>query len=187
MLSLREISDRLAIERNIRDYARAVDTHDWDLYRQVFLPTVTDLYHIPGQTLDEAIVWLQEVMPNPPTIGYQHFFGSLWIKAACDEAESFVHCFNPQNYLQPDGRTASLHVQFFYYHWRHARTSDGWRIAGRGSGPGALPGRLPERGISRWAAAPVDRADRVLGPAAALGLLPIGDQSACDRIGRYGR
>ena len=125
-------------------------------------------------------------MPNPPTIGYQHFFGSLWIKAACDEAESFVHCFNPQNYLQPDGRTASLHVQFFYYHWRHARTSDGWRIAGRGSGPGALPGRLPERGISRWAAPPVDRADRVLGPAAALGLLPIRDQSACDRIGRYG-
>jgi hypothetical protein len=186
LLSLRQISDRLAIQQNVRDYAREVDTRDWTLYRKVFLPTAKDLYHIPDQTLDEAIAWLQEVMPNPPIIGYQHLLGGLWINVTGDEGESVAHCFDPQNYLQPDRVTASLHLQFFHYHWRHVRTAEAWRIAGRWNGPGALPGRVPERNFSRWAAPPVGLADSILDPVASPGLLPVGkiDEESKGRCGK---
>jgi hypothetical protein len=157
MMSLQEMSDRLEIEQNVWDYSNAVDMHDWDLFRRIFVPEAKDLYGVKGQTLDEAIAWLQKVMINPPIIGYQHMFGGVFVSIAGDQAESLSHCFNPQNYT--NGTDAALHLQFFFYHWHHVRTPDGWRIAGRGN-QDTLPGRAPSG--SRWAAPPVPVADRRL-------------------------
>jgi len=168
MMTLREISDRLEIQQNVWDYSNAVDLQDWDLYRRVFLPGADNFYVFDGralQTVEEAIAWLREVMTNPPIIGFQHLLGNMWIDVTGDEAESFTQCFNPQNYLQPDGETASLHLQFHYYHFHHARTADGWRIATGAEGPWSLPTaleRLPRRKSSSWAAEPVKIADRRL-------------------------
>ena len=168
MMTLQEISDRLEIRQNVWDYSNAVDLQDWDLYRRVFLPNATNFYALGGQllrTVEEAIAWLQDVMRNPPIIGFQHLLGNMWISIAGNDGESFTQCFNPQNYIQPDGETASLHLQFHYYHFRHARTPDGWRIASGAEGPWSLPtalDRLPLRRSSSWAAAPVKIADRRL-------------------------
>jgi hypothetical protein len=168
MMTLQEISDRLEIQQNLWDYSNAVDLQDWDLYRRVFLPTATDFYDFNGRVLrsvDEAIAWLQEVMTSPPIIGFQHIMGNLWIDLRGDEAESFTHCFNPQQYVQPDGETVSLHLQFHYYHFRHVRTPEGWKIANGAEGPWVGPtalGRMPQHSTSRWAAPPVRIADRRL-------------------------
>jgi len=168
-MSLQEISDRLEIRQNVWDYSNAVDLQDWDLYRQVFLPTATDFYVFGGQrlrTVEEAINWLQSMMTNPPIVGFQHLMGSMWINVTGDEAESLTHCFNPQNYIQPDGDTASLHLQFHYYHFHHARTPGGWRIASGALGPwrslSTALDRLPQHRSSSWAAPPAKIEDRRL-------------------------
>jgi len=161
MMTLQEITDRFAIRQNLWDYSNAVDLQDWDLYRRIFLPTTKDFYAIDGRVLDtieDAIAWLRTVMTCPPIIGFHHLMGNQWIDIQGDEAESLTQCFNPQQYLQPDGETASLHLQFHYYHFHHVRTPEGWRIASGAEGPWTgrtALGRLPRRSASRWAAPPV--------------------------------
>ena len=157
MMTLREMSDRLEIQQNLWDYSTAVDLHDWDLFRRVFVPGVTGLYGRTGDTIEQSIAWLDEGLSNPPNIGYHHIMGNLWINVAGDDAESIVHCFNPMSYLQESG-DVSLHVQWLWYHWRHVRTPEGWRIAGLWQGPSALGVDPPMRRASGWTTppAPVD-------------------------------
>ena len=143
MLTLREMSDRLEIQGNIWDYANAIDFLDFATFDRLFVPDAKLRYGELEMTVVEAKRWLEEKLTVPPLRSYYHMMGSMWIEVLGDVAESLTRCFNPMTFAQEDGQI-SLWLNGIWYHWKHRRTSAGWRIAGVWDGPSGLPGgRVP--------------------------------------------
>ncbi|HLG87559.1 MAG TPA: nuclear transport factor 2 family protein [Alphaproteobacteria bacterium] len=139
------MSDRLEVQKNIWDYANAVDFLDFAIFDTLFLPGAKLRYGETDLTVAQAKKWLEDKLTVPPLKSYYHMMGSMWIKVRGDIAESLTRCFNPMEFAQPNGQ-ASLWFNGIWYHWKHMRTSAGWRIAGSWDGPSGLPGgRVPGR------------------------------------------
>lgn len=152
MLSLGEMSDRLEIQKNLWDYAIAVDTKDFAALDGVFTEDAKLDYGRGIMSRAEAKDWLARSLGRPEIRGYYHLMGHMRIRMlGDDEAESLTACYNPMEFLQPDGR-ASLWLNGIFYSWRHLRTAAGWRITKR------LPNSSGLKGY-RYSLPPLDSAD----------------------------
>ena len=145
MLTLRQMSDRLEIQKNVWDYANAVDFLDFDLLDRVLTPDARVSYGKTAMSVPEAKTWLARNLTVPALRGYYHLMGSMWIELKGDVAESLTRCFNPMEFSRPGGQV-SLWFNGIWYHWMHRRTPAGWRISGQWEGPSGLPGgKVPGR------------------------------------------
>lgn len=105
-------------------YARAVDSHDWELYRSVF----TDDAHIDyGAEVvvgarEQVVEWMAANFSAIPMS--MHYISNIEILAADDDSATVRAMF--YNPMTLPGM-ADLSSCGGYYHHRLARTPDGWR------------------------------------------------------------
>jgi hypothetical protein len=128
MTRVLELADRLAVEKNVRDFAYALDLRRWDLLDQLFTADAQIGFGGRLMSLEEAKGWLRQQLGNPSVRGYLHMVGNLRITLMGDQAESIAHVFAPLE-MVASGQ-ARLGFNGIWYAWRHVRTPSGWRIAG---------------------------------------------------------
>lgn len=128
MTRLVELADRLAIERNIGDFAYALDLRRWDLLDRVFTADARIAFGGRSMSLEETKDWLRQELSDPSLRGYLHLVGNLRITLTGDTAESIAHVFAPLERVT--GGEVQLGFNGIWYGWRHVRTPAGWRIAG---------------------------------------------------------
>lgn len=130
MLSQQEISDRLEITDVLLRYTHAVDSLNWDLFRQCFTPDAVIDYTCfggPRDTLEPVTEFLAQNMPN--WLSMQHMIGPPLIEVTGDEATARTICYNPMGFDR-NGETGVL-VCGLWYVDRLRRTDDGWKITER--------------------------------------------------------
>ncbi len=136
MLSLEQISDRLEIQDLCWRYAQAVDTKNFDDFREVFTADAFIDYTCFGGIsgdLETVIAWLKEVFAPEIHPNHQHLTANLQISVAGDEARGRIMCFNPQEAGPALTGRAGTQVYFcgLWYIDEYRRTREGWRISRR--------------------------------------------------------
>lgn len=142
-LSVRELSDRLAINDLLIRYTRAIDTKDWNLLDTCFTPDADVDYTPTGGIAGkypEVRAWLAKALaPFPITV---HYVTNSIVKLDGDRATARTLVYNPMFFGNPDGTLHDFTVGATYVDelvW----TADGWRIAKRGEEAGYMQGQLP--------------------------------------------
>lgn len=122
--AIRTVQDKLEIHEVLARYARAVDDHDWDLYRSVF----TDDAHLdytsagaPAGTREELVEFLATSLPLLPWT--QHVITNVEVELRGDEATVRAMFLNP---MQLPGFDEPSMCGGHYLH-QMVRTPDGWR------------------------------------------------------------
>ena len=131
MLSQQELSDRFEINDLLVRYSHAVDTRNWDLFRQVFTDDALIDYVAfggPRGSVDEIVTFLDAAMPMFPA--YQHMVGLPLVDVDGDRATGRTICHNPMVYGKPDGEQQVFYCGLWYLDV-FVRTPDGWRISER--------------------------------------------------------
>ncbi len=125
------LSDRLAVSDLLDEYARGVDTKDWDLVTSVFTPDATLDYSAfggPNGSRDEIVAWVSAAVTSFPMT--QHLITNRRIAIEGDNATCTAELFAPMGMDAGEGKmnmllTGGRYVDTF------TRTPDGWRIAKR--------------------------------------------------------
>lgn len=127
-MDLAEISDRMAIQQLLVDYATAIDQRRFNDLDRIFTPDAYIDYRAMGGidgAFPEVKAWLAEVLPRFPT--YFHLVGNFDIRLSSDTASGRTMCFNPMQ-LDAEGRVLFCAL---WYDDEFVRTSEGWRITRR--------------------------------------------------------
>jgi len=142
-LSVRELSDRLAINDLLIRYTRAIDTKDCSLLDTCFTPDADVDYTPTGGIAGkypEVRAWLAKALaPFPITV---HYITNSIVKLDGDRATARTLVYNPMFFGNTDGTLHDFTVGATYVDelvW----TADGWRIAKRGEEAGYMQGQLP--------------------------------------------
>lgn len=142
--ALRDLADRIEIRELLTRYAWAIDTKDWALLDEVFVPDASlDYSSNPGGfagAYPEVRAWLaQALAPFPVT---QHFVTNIDVALDGDRATARSAVYNPMG-----AATRAGPPHFFFigarYDDRLVRTSAGWRIAERVESVLWMHGDLP--------------------------------------------
>ena len=121
-LTLQELSDRVEIERAIAAYSQAVDTHDWDLLDEIFLPDA-DIDYRESVPYRGDLAYTKRWLSGMTRAGtYYHLLGLPWIKIQGDTAQVRAYIFFLINGAVGGSGT---------YEDQVVRTRDGWRFAKR--------------------------------------------------------
>ncbi len=143
-MSLREISDRIAIQDLLTRYTVAIDTKDWNLLDTCFTPDAHVDYTQSGGTkgaYPEVRKWLSMALSVFPVT--QHFISNSTVKIDGDRGTARTYVINPMVFKNPDGSDHIFTVGA-YYNDELVWTVDGWRIAQRIEEQAYLDGTLPE-------------------------------------------
>lgn len=134
MLDLREISDRIELERLVVSYAYAIDERAFERLDHIFTPDAYIDYRAAGG-IDGPYPKIREWLPQALGVfpGYMHFNGNFAFDIDGDEARGKVACINPMVLPRADGASGEGDTMFFglWYLDRYRRTADGWRIVER--------------------------------------------------------
>jgi SnoaL-like domain len=121
----RSLSDQLALQRVLYDYAWACDNGDWDLLSSVFTANARLDYSSTGGPVggrEEVVGWLRESLSQLPVI--QHVVSNFRIEVTGQSAEGSAMFFTA---AQIPGLESML-TTGGYYDLAFTRTSDGWKI-----------------------------------------------------------
>lgn len=121
----RSLTDELAIQRVLYDYAWACDNGDWDLLSSVFTVDARLDYSSTGGPAggrEEVVRWLRESLSQLPVI--QHVVSNFQIAVARDRAEGRAMFFTAAQIpgLDPMLTTGG------YYDLAFRREADGWKV-----------------------------------------------------------
>ncbi|MCH2188057.1 nuclear transport factor 2 family protein [Myxococcota bacterium] len=143
-LSLEEVGDRIEIQDLLVRYTEAIDTKDWDLLDQCFLPDADLDYTTSGGiagAYPEVRAWLAKALAMfPKTI---HAISNSTIKLSGDRATGRTLVNNPMVLPKGEGG-AFVFTVFAYYIDDFVRTAEGWRIAKRFEQQVLVTGDVPE-------------------------------------------
>jgi hypothetical protein len=143
-MSLREISDRIAIGDLLTRYTVAIDKKDWNLLDTCFTPDASVDYTQSGGIkgkYPEVRTWLSKALSVFPIT--QHFISNSTVELKGDEASARTYVINPMIFINPDG-SQHIFTVGAYYNDKLVHTRDGWRIADRFEEQAYLDGSLPE-------------------------------------------
>lgn len=126
-MDIKEISDRLELEKLVTDYATAVDTRNFTEFNNLFIAdAIIDYTAVGGISgnLKEIIVYLETALDFFPN--YQHFISNISLTITGNNATGKVMCFNPM-------QTKENHVFFLgiWYHDTYINVDDRWFISSR--------------------------------------------------------
>jgi ketosteroid isomerase-like protein len=124
-------SDRFAISEALDDYARGVDSRDWDLVLSVFTDDATLDYTAfggPKGSPEEVVEWIASNVSN--FVMTQHHITNRHITVDGDEAVCVAELFAPMGMAAGNGKMSMLYTGGAY-HDRLVRTDEGWKIARR--------------------------------------------------------
>ncbi|KAA0107536.1 nuclear transport factor 2 family protein [Mycolicibacterium sp. P1-5] len=123
-MDLQRVSDELEIASVLHRYARAVDSHNWDLLRSLFTDEAQLDYSCvggPAAGRDEVCSWLERSLQLMPMT--QHFVTNIEADIDGDTATVRAMFYNPM--LLPGASETSACGG--YYHHVMVRTASGWR------------------------------------------------------------
>ena len=127
---LRELWDRSQIDQLMFRFGRALDLHDWPMYRSTFVDRIDvdfrDLTGQPQVTVD-ADLWTEfaRLVLSPLTVLHQ--YSNHVIDVDGDAATSVL--YHVSRHHRANDRGASENVQYGWYENAYVRTAQGWRIA----------------------------------------------------------
>ena len=126
-MDIKEISDRLELEKLVTDYATAVDTRNFTEFNNLFTAdAIIDYTAVGGISgnLKEIIVYLETALDFFPN--YQHFISNISLTITGNNATGKVMCFNPM-------QTKENQVFFLgiWYHDTYININDRWFISSR--------------------------------------------------------
>ncbi|MDA9626450.1 nuclear transport factor 2 family protein [Pseudomonadota bacterium] len=126
-MDIKEISDRLELEKLVTDYATAVDTRNFTEFNNLFTAdAIIDYTAVGGISgnLKEIIVYLETALDFFPN--YQHFISNISLTITGNNATGKVMCFNPM-------QTKENQVFFLgiWYHDTYINIDDRWFISSR--------------------------------------------------------
>ena len=126
-MDIKEISDRLELEKLVTDYATAVDTRNFNEFNNLFTADAIIDYTAVGGilgNLKEIIVYLETALDFFPN--YQHFISNISLTITGNNATGKVMCFNPM-------QTKENQVFFLgiWYHDTYINIDDRWFISSR--------------------------------------------------------
>ncbi|MDA9675994.1 nuclear transport factor 2 family protein [Pseudomonadota bacterium] len=126
-MDIKEISDRLELEKLVTDYATAVDTRNFTEFNNLFTADAMIDYTAVGGisgNLKEIIVYLETALDFFPN--YQHFISNISLTITGNNASGKVMCFNPM-------QTKENQVFFLgiWYHDTYINIDDRWFISSR--------------------------------------------------------
>ena len=140
-MDLAEISDRMAIQQLLVDYATAIDQRRFDDLDRIFTPDAYIDYRAMGGIdgrFPDVKAWLAGVLPNFPA--YYHLLGNVDIRLSGDTATGRTMCFNPMKLNDgPRGQERSdsgdqrgqILFCMLWYDDEFVRTAEGWRMTRR--------------------------------------------------------
>lgn len=131
-MDVAEISDRMAIQQLVVDYASAIDQRRFDDLDRIFVPDAYIDYRAMGGIdgrYPEVKAWLAEVLPNFPA--YYHLVGNIDIRLAGDTATARTTCFNPMKLSDDGAGGGQILFCALWYDDEFVRTGKGWRMARR--------------------------------------------------------
>lgn len=132
-MDLAEISDRMAIQQLLVDYATAIDQRRFDDLDRLFTPDAYIDYRAMGGIdgpFPEVKAWLAGVLPNFPA--YYHLVGNFDIRLNGDTATGRTMCFNPMQLSGQEGSgTGRVLFCALWYDDEFVRTPEGWRMTRR--------------------------------------------------------
>ena len=126
-MDIKEISDRLELEKLVTDYATAVDARNFTEFNNLFTAdAIIDYTAVGGISgnLKEIIVYLETALDFFPN--YQHFISNISLTITGNNATGKVMCFNPM-------QTKENQVFFLgiWYHDTYINIDDRWFISSR--------------------------------------------------------
>ena len=119
------ISDHMAVQRVLYDYAWACDNRDWSLLRSVFTDDARLYYSSTGGPAggrEEVVGWLEQSLSQVPVI--QHVVSNFQIDVTGDRAAGRAMFFT-------SARVPGLDDMLYtggYYDLGFRREPEGWRI-----------------------------------------------------------
>ncbi len=125
------VSDRVAVSEVLDDYARGVDSKDWDLVLSVFTDDAVLDYSATGGpkgSAQEVVDWIATSVT--PMVMTQHHITNRHITLDGDDAVCVAELFAPIGMPAGDGKMSLLFTGGSYND-RLRRTPDGWKIATR--------------------------------------------------------
>jgi ketosteroid isomerase-like protein len=125
------VADRVGISEVLDDYARGVDSKDWDLVLSVFTDDAVLDYSAAGGPkgpAQEVVDWIATSVA--PMVMTQHHITNRHITIDGDDAVCVAELFAPIGMPSGDGKMSLLFTGGAYND-RLRRTPDGWKIAGR--------------------------------------------------------
>jgi ketosteroid isomerase-like protein len=125
------LSDRLAVSEVLDDYARGVDSRDWDLVVSTFTDDAALDYTAfggPKGTRDEVIGWIANALTA--FVMSQHHITNRHITIDGDEAVVTAELLAIMG-MASDPQKMSMMFTGGQYVDRLVRTTDGWKIARR--------------------------------------------------------
>jgi hypothetical protein len=126
-MDIKEISDRLELEKLVTDYSTAVDTKNFTEFHNLFTADALIDYTAVGGisgNLQEIIAYLETALDFFPN--YQHFISNISLTITGNNATGKVMCFNPMQTKE--------HQVFFlgiWYHDTYIKIDDQWLISSR--------------------------------------------------------
>ena len=127
---IQQLLDRSDVADLLGDYARAVDTKDWALFRSVFADDAkvdyTAAYGIAG-TPDEITEWISRLMTDEFVPDTMHGLTNVTVSVDGDTAEASAYYINPDVMSDGEGGTYLL-FNGGRYRTTAARTAEGWRF-----------------------------------------------------------
>ena len=130
-MDLQEVADRLEIQDLMIDYCTALDAHDFDAMRELFVEDAVVDYTAMGGPKghrDAIIDYLARIIPSFPRC--QHFITNARIRVTGDSATGRTMVLNPMGMPMGEGQ----HQMAFYGLWYNdtfVRTHTGWKIQTR--------------------------------------------------------
>jgi 3-phenylpropionate/cinnamic acid dioxygenase small subunit len=143
-MSLREVSDRIAINDLLTRYTVAIDQKDWSLLDTCFTSDAQVDYTTSGGTkgvYPEVRAWLEKALAIFPIT--MHFISNSTVELDGDHATARTYVINPMVFVNPDG-SQHIFTVGAYYNDKLVCGDDGWRIAERFEEQAYLEGSLPE-------------------------------------------
>lgn len=120
-------ADEAAIVRLTHDYCWALDTHDFEALRSVFMPDCVTRLGGEQHGVDEVIARVSSALGSLDTS--QHMVSTHQIRTDGDAATG--RCYLHAQHVRGDTDGGGQYIVAGRYEDRYVRTSDGWRIAER--------------------------------------------------------
>ena len=122
--------DRQEIQETKLRFGRALDTHEWELYRTCFTdPFEVDFSDLTGRapTTVDARTWCDLAAAILGPCKVHHQYSNHQIKVDGDEAEGLHYMVARHRRFTDNGD--SENYQYGWYENRYKRTGDGWKIS----------------------------------------------------------
>ncbi|MEX2394610.1 MAG: nuclear transport factor 2 family protein [Actinomycetota bacterium] len=125
------VADRLGIYEVLDDYARGIDSKDWDLVLSCFTADAVLDYSAfggPNGAAQTVVDWISSSVANFAMT--QHHITNRHITLDGDEAVCIAELFAPMGMATGEGKMSML-LTGGSYNDRFIRTDEGWKISKR--------------------------------------------------------